>query len=104
MSSRFVTMLVIGLGLMGFFWWGTWQSESEKTARIATVVGCAKTPNCPPHLPVCHTGHKHLVGVCSAPCEATNQCPENWCCAPAEDPKGQSMCVPRLTCGRLGIN
>ena len=99
-----MTMLVVGLGLMGFVWWQTWQAESEKTARIAPVVGCATTPNCPSHLPMCHTGHQHAVGVCSSPCQRTNQCPESWCCAPPEEPAGQAMCVPRLTCGRLGLD
>ena len=104
MSTRFVVMLAIGLGLMGLFWWKTWESEDKKAADAAAITGCAETPNCPAHLPLCHTGHALPDGVCSSKCQLSNQCPYNWCCAPPETPGGDSMCVPRLTCGRLGLN
>lgn len=103
MRPSFVIMLVVGLGLMGLFWWKSWQVEDRRAAEAALITGCAATPNCPADLPVCLTGHGHGPGVCSTPCKAHEQCPESWCCPLVDEGMSERLCAPRSTCLRLGV-
>lgn len=102
MRPSFVIMLVIGLGLMGLFWWKSWQVEDAKVAAEALVVGCANgSVACPEHLPTCLTGFGATDGICSDECAADSQCPENWCCPLPEEGMTQRLCAPRQLCLRM---
>lgn len=101
MRSSFVIMLLIGLGLMGIFWYQTWVSEDAKAKANAPITGCAQTPNCPEKLDRCLTAYGQTPGVCSAPCAADSQCPEGWCCPPKLEGMAEQLCLPRQACLRL---
>ncbi len=101
MRPSFVIMLAVGLGLMGIFWWKTWQVEEEKVAAEALITGCAATPNCPADLPECLTGFGEAIGICSVTCAADSQCPESWCCPLAEEGMTARLCAPRQVCLKL---
>lgn len=104
MTPRFLIMLTIGLGLMGLFWWQTWEAEEERVAKEAPVKGCAEGVSCPEHLPECLTAFEHTAGVCSAKCQVRNQCPANWCCPPPpEGSEAPRLCAPPLACAKLGL-
>lgn len=101
MRRSFVIMLVIGLGLMGLFWYQTWVSEDAKIKAMAPITGCATTPNCPEKLDRCLTAYGQHKGVCSSPCAADSQCPEDWCCPPQLEGMKERLCLPRQACLRL---
>ncbi len=104
MNPRFLTLLGAGLVLMGLFWWRHWQAEQEWADASAPIMGCAKSPNCPKTLPTCLTAFGHPDGVCSAPCQVRNQCPERWCCAPVPGEAGERVCAPQQACAALHLN
>lgn len=105
MRPSFLIMLAAGLGLMGWYWYAGVQVAEEKAQDASPVVGCKADPSvCPSHLPVCLTDFGQPQGVCSAPCQVRNQCPEHWCCPPPAAAGGQRLCVPRLACAKLGLD
>lgn len=102
MRPSFVIMMVVGLVLMGLFWWKAWEVEDEKVAAEALILGCATgKASCPEHLPECMSAHGAKDGICSDVCAADSQCPENWCCPLPEEGMTQRLCVPRQICVRL---
>ena len=102
MRPSFVIMMVIGLILMGIFWWFAWEAEEEKVAAEALVKGCASNPaECPADLPECITAYGLASGVCSTKCSADNQCPEGWCCPQKLATMPDRLCVPKQQCKKL---
>ncbi|MCA9544749.1 MAG: hypothetical protein KC613_10180 [Myxococcales bacterium] len=105
MRPSFLIMLAVGLGLMGWAWYANVQVAEEKAQADAPIVGCKADPGrCPSHLPVCLTDFQQPTGVCSAPCQVRNQCPEHWCCPPPVSAGTERLCVPRLACAKLGLD
>ena len=100
MSGRFMSMLLIGLGLMVAMWVKMVDHDKQEMNVDLPTRGCATGTACPQKAPLCIIAPTVKEGVCSNFCKRRNECPENWCCGEAPNAKGApNRCLPPTVCG-----